>query len=473
MTRHLTTAVVSVLAALWLGPFLTALRAQTPVAEPAAVPAVVSPPVVAPSTEVAQESCVTADCHAGVKRHKILHGPVNVNACDACHTLTDAKTHSYVPAREKADACTFCHVVETQGATTLHEPVTARDCTGCHDPHGGFDRSFLKTQSMGELCATCHQDVVGDKHFVHGPVAAGACGMCHEPHASKNPKLLVETGRGLCIGCHSEMDQQLDEVGFVHKPVKEDCLTCHSPHATDFPMLVKQAPGELCTTACHEDIKRAVTEAKHKHSAVTQDSGCVNCHTPHGGDLAKLMKDRPVNLCMACHDRSVKAPDGRVVASVLEVTDPKMIKHGPVADGSCGGCHNVHGSDYAKLLIDEYPGTFYQPFDLKSYSLCFECHDKELVMTPNARGLTGFRNGDENLHFMHVNKNPRGRSCRACHSVHASTLALHLRETVPYGKWELPINYKQTDTGGSCSPGCHKSKSYDRDEPVDYTTPAQ
>ncbi len=265
----------------------------------------------------------------------------------------------------------------------------------------------------------------------------------------------------------------LAEVDFVHEPAKEDCLTCHNAHATDFPMLIKQEPGQLCTTACHEDIKQAVNDAKYKHSAVTRDRGCVNCHTPHGGDLAKLMKDRPVDLCMTCHDQPITTDDGRVVASVSEVKDPNLIKHGPVADGSCGGCHNVHGSEFAKLLIDEYPATFYQPFDLKSYSLCFECHDKQLVLTPDAGGLTGFRNGDKNLHYLHVNKDPRGRSCRACHSVHASTLALHLRETVPYGKWELPINYKQTNTGGSCSPGCHQPKAYDRDNPVDYKPQAQ
>jgi len=426
-----------------------------------------------PTTAVAPDGCVTAECHVGVKDHKVLHGPVNVNACDACHTLTDPLTHSYVPARDKADACTFCHVIETDETMTLHEPLVMRDCTGCHDPHGGFDRSSLKAQSMSDLCASCHQDVIGNKQFVHGPVAAGACGMCHEPHASKNPKLLVETGRDLCVSCHMEMDEQLQTVAFVHEPVRTDCISCHSAHASDRPMLVKQEPGLLCTTACHEDIKQAVTNATHQHSAVTQDSGCVNCHTPHGGDLATLMKARPVELCLTCHDQAVTTPDGRTVAPVTEIIDPKMVKHGPVAEGSCGGCHNVHGSEYAKLLTDEYPQTFYQPFKLDSYKLCFECHDEQLVLRPEAGGLTGFRNGDSNMHYLHVNKDPRGRSCRACHSVHASTLALHLRETVPYGKWELPINYNQTETGGSCAPGCHQPKAYDRVNPVDYTTKAQ
>ena len=176
-----------------------------------------------PTTEIKPEGCVTAECHANVKRHNVIHGPVNVNACDACHTLVDVQLHTYEPARDKAETCTFCHVVEVPEGATMHEPLVTRDCTGCHDPHGGFDRNSLKKPSMNELCASCHQDVTADMQFVHGPVAAGACGMCHEPHASANPKLLVETGRDLCIACHSEMEQlrqALDQAKAGHRQFK-------------------------------------------------------------------------------------------------------------------------------------------------------------------------------------------------------------------------------------------------------------
>ena len=81
--------------------------------------------------------------------------------------------------------------------------------------------------------------------------------------------------------------------------------------------------------------------------------------------------------------------------------------------------------------------------------------------------LTDFRNGEDNLHYLHVKDDTRGRTCRACHATHASDLPKNIRETVPYGMWELPIGFKKTDTGGSCSPGCHLPKSYDRKDPVD------
>jgi hypothetical protein len=41
---------------------------------------------------------------------------------------------------------------------------------------------------------------------------------------------------------------------------------------------------------------------------------------------------------------------------------------------------------------------------------------------------------------------------------------------VPYGGWkDLPINFSKTGTGGSCDPGCHLAKEYDRQTAVDYT----
>jgi hypothetical protein len=63
---------------------------------------------------------------------------------------------------------------------------------------------------------------------------------------------------------------------------------------------------------------------------------------------------------------------------------------------------------------------------------------------------------------VHVNKADRGRTCRACHEVHASKQAHHIRDSVPYGAkgWALKINYTKTPTGGSCAKTCHDTKSY-------------
>lgn len=425
-------------------------------------------PTTKPSTSIPPGGCVTEACHASIKNFKVLHGPVNVNACDACHTLKSAEGHTFAPAREQQNLCTFCHKVDLAGAKVTHKPVMEGQCIQCHNPHGGNTNKFTRGKTLNETCARCHKDVMAGKKKVHGPVAAGACDSCHNSHSADHAKLLKAAGKDLCFNCHNEMKNQMAQVKFQHKAVEQDCNACHDPHASDFPMQTKQPPVELCTK-CHEKQKTAALDAKVKHSIVTRDDACLNCHTAHGGDLAKLMRSEPQKVCMKCHATPQKAPDGRQVASVEEVLDPNMSKHGPIREGNCSGCHDTHGSDHTRLLTKGYPEPFYQAFSVDKYDLCFSCHDKELVLQKKTKGLTGFRNGEQNLHFLHVNKSDRGRNCRACHETHASVSPMHVRDSVPYGNWKMPLNFAKTETGGSCSPGCHKQFAYDRNQPVDYT----
>ena len=118
-------------------------------------------------------------------------------------------------------------------------------------------------------------------------------------------------------------------------------------------------------------------------------------------------------------------------------------------------------------MAKPYPEAFYQPFAHEKYDLCFTCHDKQLVLTEKTANLTAFRNGDRNLHFVHVNRE-KGRNCRSCHQTHASSNELHVRDSVPFGKWEMPIQFAKTENGGSCAPGCHKPYAYDRAKALDY-----
>jgi predicted CXXCH cytochrome family protein len=425
-----------------------------------------------PTQALPMTSCVTTECHKEVKDYKVVHGPVNVNACDACHKLTDPAQHKFELVRDKTATCTFCHKVETANMAVVHKPVTQGDCLACHNPHGGATAKFTRGATLKDLCNTCHKDVTADRKMIHGPAAAGACGACHVAHASQYPKLLVGEGRELCLSCHTEMKNQMKTVKFTHKAVEQECTNCHEPHASNFAKQIKQAPFDLCTS-CHEHdkIKAAASDAKFKHSVVSTGNACLNCHTAHGGDLAKLMRIDPIKVCMKCHEQKIEVNKDRTINPVAEVLDPKMSKHGPIRDGNCGGCHNVHGSDAPKLLAKAYPEQFYAPFSIDKYDLCFTCHDKQLVLLQKTEGLTGFRNGSENLHFVHVNKADRGRTCRACHETHASLQEVHIRNSVPYGNWQMPINFKKTPTGGSCAPGCHKQLEYDRNSPRDYAPP--
>ena len=422
-----------------------------------------------PTELVAQASCVTAECHANVKNFKVLHGPVNVNACDSCHTLADAKAHTFTPARADKEMCTFCHEINMGDAPVIHKPVIDGQCSACHNPHGGKTRALTRGNTLQEVCVTCHKDPSAGMKSVHGPVAAGACDSCHASHKSNFKKLLNAQANELCFQCHGDMRKQLAEVKFKHKAVEGNCVDCHDAHASNYVMQTKNAPAELCLS-CHEKDLHDALSAKYKHTVVTQGNACLNCHTAHGGQLTALMKDEPAKLCMNCHTKPTQAPDGRKISAVAEIANPALIKHGPIRDGNCSGCHTTHGSAVAKLLTKPYPEAFYQSYADSKYELCFSCHDKQLVQTKEARGLTNFRNGDDNLHFLHVNRE-KGRNCRSCHSTHASPNELHVRSTVPFGKWQMPIAFKKSANGGSCTPGCHQAYQYDRVTPEAYDVP--
>ena len=178
-----------------------------------------------------------------------------------------------------------------------------------------------------------------------------------------------------------------------------------------------------------------------------------------------------MTLCMSCHDKPVGVSKDEIMPGLTEEIKNKKYLHGPVAQKDCKGCHNTHGSDHFRLLAKEYPPQFYAPFSISSYDLCFSCHPQSLVLTKQTSDLTDFRNGDLNLHCVHVNKARRGRTCRSCHATHASDLPKHIRASVPYGMWDLPINFEKTGTGGGCKPGCHLPYDYDRMSPVEYNKP--
>jgi predicted CXXCH cytochrome family protein len=200
---------------------------------------------------------------------------------------------------------------------------------------------------------------------------------------------------------------------------------------------------------------------------VLDDRACLNCHLPHGGGREGLLPEDVAAACLICHKDPIKGPGDKVrVAGVPELAVKAYFPHGPVHDGDCAACHTLHGGELANLLTVPYAEPFYQKFSEEAYALCFSCHDAKLARTETTENGTGFRDGTRNLHFVHVAKEATGRSCRACHTVHASRTPAQIAESVPFGQWSIPLNFAQTATGGSCAPGCHRAVAYDREQAV-------
>ncbi|MDA8244839.1 MAG: cytochrome c3 family protein [Elusimicrobia bacterium] len=410
---------------------------------------------VSPDVITTTPACV--ECHKKVVSSKFTHGPVGVKMCRVCHSdekpaQDPAKHHVFSFPKPQPELCLECHVdvrESLRSGKMTHGAIEAGGCTSCHDPHGSGQKFFLRGENMDALCSNCHGKKTGGA-VVHRPVKA-SCMLCHEPHASGGSHLLKTDTPELCLGCHQQVKTELSGK-YVHGPVQTGCQTCHDPHSAPKPYLLKSdAKKELCL-GCHADMAKALKNAKRPHPAV-ESAGCIGCHSPHASGQPKMLLKPMKELCLGCH------------ADKAAELGSKFL-HGPVRLNECQGCHDPHGADNPNILKEYFPEDFYNSYKEGLYALCFECHEKNIASEPRTAKLTNFRNGDVNLHYVHVHSE-KGRSCKACHQVHGGRQEKHVRESVPFGSWPLPIVYRKTATGGSCNVGCHNPKSYDRVKEVE------
>jgi predicted CXXCH cytochrome family protein len=417
---------------------------------------------VRPEVKPAHETpdCTKGGCHAAVIAHKVMHGPAAQAKCLDCHQYASTELHLFRFTTPQRELCDSCHTIELKA--TVHTPVADRNCTGCHDPHGSSHKMMLKAPASPQLCFTCHDQSIFTQKFVHGPVAIGACNICHDPHSTSHERLLTQSVQQLCIDCHNETKPEGLAARTMHKPMEQGCLSCHNPHASETRYHLHESVPNLCFT-CHEGMQKTIAGSTVHHGPVDSDGGCVTCHTPHFSHLPALQRTAQPETCLSCHNKPVTTPDGRSLTNMFALLRDNHSHHGPIRDGNCTSCHQPHAGERFGMLHEEYPQQFYASFDVSSYQLCFSCHSSELVTDPSGVGLTRFRDGEVNLHWMHVNKE-KGRTCRACHEVHASKRPFHIREAVPFGTagWMLEINFEQSEDGGSCAPGCHVAENYDR-----------
>lgn len=243
--------------------------------------------------------------------------------------------------------------------------------------------------------------------------------------------------------CHSS----LGDTANVH-PAELLCDSCHVATGASHPGSGKGAftsvPG-ICLE-CHDNL----AQKKSTHAPV-REGNCMTCHNPHAG-IPKLLGKAREDMCRDCHQDLVE--------------EGMTVKHEPFAENDCLACHQPHQSDFAKLLGKGYSDVNLIDYTEDAYALCFSCHDADLLQFPDTSFATGFRDGDRNLHYLHVNRPLRGKSCRLCHAAHSSSMPKLMLTTTMYGKWKMPVGFEKSASGGSCTPGCHKPVTYDRDKRV-------
>ena len=407
----------------------------------------------------------TAKCHEPLTKGRVVHGPVAVKRCEACHEQRDPKLHRFEPIGSQSKLCNSCH--EIAHLPIRHKPLEDGQCTACHNPHHSKHRRLLIAKTSAGLCAKCHEEEKSpDKKFVHTPIKTGDCAGCHNAHSSVKANLLSRSGTNLCLECHADMGPKTGESRHWHKPVKDDCANCHASHASEFPFQLKVDPSKLCLD-CHKEMH--VTGDR--HAAMTTEKGCLSCHDPHVSEHPKLLKKTLKSVCLDCHDKPQLRKDDSLVLAVGQQIERAKFVHGPIREGNCGGCHDPHGALEKRLLRGDYPQKFYATFKQETYSLCFSCHEAKVFTTEKTKVLTEFRNGDVNLHFLHVNDGKKGRTCGTCHATHSSDQPKLMAKSAPFGNWDIPLEFKKLERGGSCAPGCHKARTYNIDKPVIYAIP--
>jgi len=313
------------------------------------------------------ESCLIChEPHSGEHDHLLSDPPAEV--CGQCHDTGDlGEVHG--GQLTTATNCAACH--EPHGSandamlagTHLHRPFADGSCDGCHrEPFG--ERMRLRSRNE-KLCTACHVELANpgvEGVVVHaaldGERGTAGCLSCHDPHMSRQPKLLVESGPGLCGRCHASIvEQATAETG--HDPAGDDCLNCHLPHVSERAALLTEQKDDLCRL-CH-DVEDSDLVASHLGANLAR-LDCLGCHTPHGSGHDSLLAENlhpPVEAgCEICHEGAYDEllEDGDSPLCLLcheeiqQIADEAETPHGALEVARCADCHNPHASPQASLV---------------------------------------------------------------------------------------------------------------------------
>ncbi len=366
-------------------------------------------------------------------------------------------TFVYDTSHQDAPVVTFHHAdhVQTFGLQCV-ECHRGDSCSRCHDasPTRGVAVAHRTAGEMKGSCMSCHNE--------------SNCSMCHDQAQRPRFDHTVRTGWPLepnhadlaCRQCHGEKK--------AFTAPTRSCHACHARHKAESAGLAssnRPMPGgdDMDCLACHGTVRDRLAHASAVHGPAAKQAGCKSCHDLSSESSPKPAVERQSDMCLRCHSRSIDCGNGRSVASMVTLLSDGENLHRPVREGRCTACHDPHASGHENLLVREFAPGLYAPFSVERYALCFGCHDARKFLSESGAGMTQFRDGERNLHTLHVNKE-KGRTCTVCHDVHASRQPFRMRDTVPFGaaNWALRINFEKTDGGGSCGPGCHSPKTYER-----------
>jgi predicted CXXCH cytochrome family protein len=200
--------------------------------------------------------------------NSLVHQPYLEKKCNVCHNPGSmGSLNQLMPG-----LCYQCHTSFAEQFTFEHGPSSGGYCMQCHQPHQSKEEKLLIRTGNG-LCLQCHDTVLVDENPFHKLSAEKNCITCHNPHGSNNYSLMQP---GTCYMCHENYNEKYT---VLHGPVAVGhCAECHLPHNTGIEKLLVRSGRELCLR-CH-DAQKIMTNQNHEG---TEEAFCTDCHNPHGG----------------------------------------------------------------------------------------------------------------------------------------------------------------------------------------------
>lgn len=273
-------------------------------------------------------------------------------------------------------------------------------------------------------CAIALASAAAARAQTSGHLRAGnltrPCMACHRGHGVSGSPVLAKTGDELCVACHSaaarndgakkdfgigpganppDVETELRKA-YVHSAVR--CLDCHSAHAAI------RAASPVTGSGPGSGLRKGSP----RRGFASEADLCLSCHGtrgPRGADVHDLAaRFDPTNpsfhpVLAAGRSQSVPSLRGPLgTASLVNCTDC----HGSDSPTAARG---PHGSQNASLLRKPYAKADGQPESPATYGLCYECHDRDVVL----------KHDDFPLHDKHVTGEKT--ACRICHDAHGST----------------------------------------------------
>ena len=278
--------------------------------------------------------------------------------------------------------------------------------------------SFLRTAAAAiVLIAPVASAVDLGKHFEPGMLAAD-CTPCHRGHGAARTAMLKTESDLMCIECH--------QTGAA-EPGRREALGMDSG-------------------ADPADIRVEMVKP-----VIHRGARCVDCHSVHGigrlqgaaGKNLDLGRQKPspkrgftseANLCLSCHGtRSAMVSDPHDIGLLFDSRNPSF--HPVLAIGvgevpsllppltsdsliNCSDCHTndddrgargPHGSRVPGLLGADYSLQDGQPESETAYALCYQCHDRKIVLDSDPFPY----------HRLHVVD--QRTACVLCHDAHGAT----------------------------------------------------